>query len=93
MRSARQLIRFAGLDAHEESALATRAHRHVAVDEERETAEHALLGQPTLVRKEAPHTVRQVFVERHGQSVGLARARMLRVRWRSPVRQLARHRD
>ena len=81
MRSARQLIRFAGFHPHEESALAARAHRHVAVDEERETAEHALLGQPALVREEAPHSVCQVFVERHSQSVGLARARMLRVRW------------
>ena len=72
MRAARQPIRFVGLYAYHESALAARAHRHVAVDEEGETAEHALLGQPALAHEKAPHTVRKVFVERHTRSVGRA---------------------
>ena len=70
MRSARQPISFAGLDAYEEPALAARAHRHVAVDEERKTAEHALLGQPAFVREQAPHPVGKILVERHTRSVG-----------------------
>jgi hypothetical protein len=72
MRSARQLSRLARLHAHQESALATRAHCHVAVDEERETAEHPLLGQAALGREEITHTVGKVFVERHTPSVAAA---------------------
>src|SRR5258706_14497929 len=72
--SARQPISVAGLDAYEEPALAARAHRHVAVDEERKTAEHALLGQPAFVREQAPHPVGKIFVKRNSRSEGRAKS-------------------
>ena len=57
------------VDTDEEATLAAGTHRQVAADEEPEPAEHAPLGDPTLLRYELPDAVGQLLVERHAPSV------------------------
>jgi hypothetical protein len=74
--SAGEPISLSRLDAHHESALSARAHGHVAVDEEGQTPEHALLRQSLLVREKTPQTIREVIVESHTRSVGRAQSEL-----------------
>src|SRR3954451_18371328 len=59
----------------EEAAPPTRAHRHLPVDQERETAEHALLGDAPFAGEQLPDPVGELLVERHGTSVCRSGAR------------------
>src|SRR5690242_17454397 len=66
MRLLGQLVGLCRVHAQKQAALAARAHGHVAVDEEREAAEHLLLGHALLVRHELADAVGQILVVRHG---------------------------
>jgi hypothetical protein len=61
-----------GLDrryAHHQSALAADGHRHVAVDQERQPAEHPLLINAALGGNEFADAVGQVFVVGHWRTL------------------------
>ena len=60
------------VDAQQHPALAARADRHVAVDQERQPAEHPLLGQAVLARHPLADPVGQLLVVRHRSSIGAA---------------------
>src|SRR5581483_4389117 len=68
-RRAHEHLRVGRIDPDHEAALAARGHRHVAADEEREPAEHLLLGHAGLVSDQAPDPLRQRLVVRHRVSV------------------------
>jgi uncharacterized protein (TIGR00106 family) len=65
VRALDQSLGLVRVDPDEETALATGAHRHVPVDQERQTTEHPLLGDASLVGHQLPDAVGQVLVERH----------------------------
>src|SRR5207247_9373797 len=60
-----QRVGFVGLDADHEPALPARGDGHVAAHEEREPAEHALLGDAGLLADELANAIRQLLVVRH----------------------------
>jgi hypothetical protein len=51
------------VDPQQHAALAAGAHRHVAVDQERQPAEHPLLRQARFVLHNAPDAVGKVLVD------------------------------
>ena len=53
------------VDAHQNPALTARGDGHVPVDQEREAAEHLLLGHARLVGDEAANARGERFVVRH----------------------------
>ena len=56
----------AGVGAHQQPALTARGDGHVPADEERETAEHLLLGQGGLTVGQNSDAIGEVLVVRHG---------------------------
>jgi hypothetical protein len=58
-------VRLGRVDAHEDPALAARGDGHVAVHEEREAAEHRLLGHAGLAGDEVANARRERFVVCH----------------------------
>jgi cytochrome P450 len=55
------------IDAREQSPGAARGHRHLAVDQEREPAEHALLGDAALALEQIPDPIGELLVVRHAR--------------------------
>jgi hypothetical protein len=76
MGAANKPIRSIGLNPHEESSLPARTDRHVAVDEERESPEHALLGHAALAGNQGSQPLPKIFVERHARIVRLGIGRV-----------------
>ena len=58
-RGREELLGLRGIDAHQHAALPARRHRHVAADEEREPAEHPLLGDAVFTADELPDPIGQ----------------------------------
>ena len=58
--------RAVGGDVHEDTPLAARRHGHVAADEERQPAEHLLLGQLAVRTDELPDAISEFCVVGHG---------------------------
>ena len=65
VRSGDEPVGLGGIDPDEQAALAARADRHVPVDEEREPAEHALLGDPAFSGHQLADAIGKMLVERH----------------------------
>ena len=64
-----ELRRFGGVDAQEETAVAARSDGHVAVDQERKPAEHALLTKAVLCVKQLAQAPDEILIEGHATSV------------------------
>ena len=62
-------LRLRRVAAQEQAALAAGAHRHVAVDQEGQAAEHLLLGQAGLPGHRVTDPVREPLVVRHDGSI------------------------
>ncbi|HJW67696.1 MAG TPA: NAD(P)-dependent oxidoreductase, partial [Gaiellaceae bacterium] len=60
-----QLVRPLGVRVNEDAALPARGDRHVAADQEREPAEHLLLGQAGLVSDQVADASRELLVVGH----------------------------
>ena len=65
----REPVGLGGVGPDEQAALAARGHRHLPVDEERESTEHPLLGDAALAADQLTDAVGEVFVVRHRPSV------------------------
>jgi hypothetical protein len=64
-----QVVGPGGVDVDEHPALAAGADRHVAADQEREAAEHPLLGQLRVGADQVPDAPGEHFVVGHGEIV------------------------
>jgi hypothetical protein len=69
VRLAEQRIGFGWVDAQHQAALAARGHRHVAVDQERQAAEHALLDDAVLRQDELSDPVGEILIVCHPQII------------------------
>ncbi len=65
LRRRDERVRLLGVDVDQDPALAARRDGHVAADQEREAAEHLLLGEPGLARDELADPVGERLVVRH----------------------------
>ena len=65
MRASRPGLVCLGVDAQHQAALAARRDRHVAADQERQPAEHPLLGDVRLGGDQLADAVGEVLVVRH----------------------------
>jgi len=81
VRSLHQAFTLSRIDPDEDTALTARADRHVPVDQERQAAEHPLLGEPALSTQQFAEPVCEVLIERHAMQTappsGSMRARLL----------------
>ena len=64
-RPGHELLRCLGIDADEDAALPARRDRHVAADEEREAAEHLLLGDVLPTADQLADALCEDLVVRH----------------------------
>jgi hypothetical protein len=60
-----QLVGVVRRHPHHQAALAADGHRHVAVDQKRQPAEHALLLDALLGTEQFADPVGEIFVVRH----------------------------
>ena len=65
MRLGDQRVGVLGIDSHHQPALTAGRDRHVAADEERQPAEHPLLGDLGLAGDQLADAVGEIFVIRH----------------------------
>ena len=72
MGFAEQTVGLIRVDPEQQSALPAGGDRHVAVDEERESAEHLLLGDAGFGQDQLPDAVREVLVVRHARIIAIA---------------------
>src|SRR5690606_29634664 len=75
-----QPVAVGGADAHQDPAVVGGADRHVAGEEERQPAEHPLLGQVRLARQQVADPLGERLVVRHGTG-RYARAATGRAGW------------
>jgi hypothetical protein len=69
MRLACERLSLGRVNAEEQAALTAGANRHVAANQEGETAEHAFLCKPPLALNQLADSVRQILVIRHSRSI------------------------
>jgi hypothetical protein len=69
LRRRDQLVGCVGVTANEDASLPAGRDRHVPADEERETAEHPLLGQAVFVCEQLTDAFGQLLVVRRSHSL------------------------
>jgi hypothetical protein len=71
VRGRDELLRLFGISADQHPTLSTGSDGHIATDEEREPAEHLLLGNSGFVIEQFAYTFREFLVVRHESIVRL----------------------